>query len=69
MWNWMVTALSLGTTLVLYEGSPLHPHPGALWDLVMVFTIALDSFLSNFFFIRPCKVTKVLCNHDIELEC
>jgi acyl-coenzyme A synthetase/AMP-(fatty) acid ligase len=34
MWNWMVTALALGTTLVLYDGSPLHPHPGALWDLV-----------------------------------
>ena len=35
MWNWMVTALALGTTLVLYDGSPLHPHPGALWDLVI----------------------------------
>jgi hypothetical protein len=35
MWNWMVSALALGTTLVLYDGSPLHPHPGALWDLVI----------------------------------
>jgi acyl-coenzyme A synthetase/AMP-(fatty) acid ligase len=35
MWNWMVTALSLGTSLVLYDGSPLHPNPGALWDLVI----------------------------------
>ena len=34
MWNWMVSALALGTTLVLYDGSPLLPHPAALWDLV-----------------------------------
>ena len=34
MWNWMVSALALGTTLVLYDGSPLHPHPEVMWDLV-----------------------------------
>ena len=30
----MVSSLALGTTLVLYDGSPLHPHPAAMWDLV-----------------------------------
>ena len=30
----MVSALALGTTLVLYDGSPLHPHPEVMWDLV-----------------------------------
>lgn len=34
MWNWMVSALTLGTTLVLYDGSPLHPHPATMWDLI-----------------------------------
>jgi len=33
MWNWLVSALSCGATLVLYEGSPFHPDPGALWRL------------------------------------
>ena len=33
MWNWLVSSLSLGATLVLYDGSPFHPHPGALWKL------------------------------------
>ena len=27
MWNWLVSALAIGTTIVLYDGSPLHPHP------------------------------------------
>jgi acetoacetyl-CoA synthetase len=33
MWNWLVTALASGATLVLYEGAPLHPDPGVLWRL------------------------------------
>ncbi|MGC1457131.1 MAG: acetoacetate--CoA ligase [Steroidobacteraceae bacterium] len=33
MWNWQMSALACGTTLVLYDGSPFHPHPGALWRM------------------------------------
>lgn len=33
MWNWLVSALSAGATVMLYDGSPLHPAPGALFDL------------------------------------
>ena len=31
MWNWLVTALASGATIVLYDGSPVHPDPGGLW--------------------------------------
>jgi len=34
MWNWLVSGLALGTTLVLYDGSPLHPDPERLLDLI-----------------------------------
>ena len=33
MWNWLVSALAAETALVLYDGSPFHPGPAALWDL------------------------------------
>ncbi len=33
MWNWLVSALATGATLILYEGSPFHPDAGALWRL------------------------------------
>ncbi|MGH8583651.1 MAG: acetoacetate--CoA ligase [Gammaproteobacteria bacterium] len=33
MWNWLVSALAVGATLVLYEGSPFHPKPEILLDL------------------------------------
>ena len=33
MWNYLVGALLLGSTVILYDGDPLHPDPRALWDL------------------------------------
>ena len=33
MWNYLVGALMLGSRVILYDGDPLHPGPGALWDL------------------------------------
>jgi acetoacetyl-CoA synthetase len=33
MWNWLVSALASGATIVLYDGAPLHPDPGVLWRL------------------------------------
>ncbi len=32
MWNWLVSALLSGSTLILYDGSPFHPSANALWD-------------------------------------
>jgi acetoacetyl-CoA synthetase len=31
MWNWLVSALASGATVVLYDGSPFHPGPEALF--------------------------------------
>ena len=33
MWNWLVSSLAVGATVVLYDGSPSHPDGNALWDL------------------------------------
>lgn len=33
MWNWLACALGVGATLVLYDGNPFHPGPGALWEM------------------------------------
>ena len=34
MWNWLVSSLATGATVVLYDGSPFHPGPAAMFDLV-----------------------------------
>jgi acetoacetyl-CoA synthetase len=32
MWNWLVTGLATGATLLLYDGSPFHPSGNVLFD-------------------------------------
>ena len=34
MWNWMVSGLATGATLVLYEGSPFYPQADAMFNLI-----------------------------------
>lgn len=33
MWNWLVTGLASGATLVLYDGSPVYPSPRRLFEI------------------------------------
>jgi len=33
MWNWQVSALAAGASLVQFDGSPFHPKPKVLFDL------------------------------------
>jgi acetoacetyl-CoA synthetase len=33
MWNWLVSALAGGTTIVLFDGNPFHPDPAVLWRM------------------------------------
>ncbi len=34
MWNWLVSALAWGVTIVAVDGNVVHPSPGRLWALV-----------------------------------
>ena len=33
MWNLLVSGLTVGSVVVLYDGNPMHPGPDALWQL------------------------------------
>ena len=33
MWNWLLSSLAVGATIVLYDGNPAYPDPGAMWKL------------------------------------
>ncbi len=34
MWNWLVSSLAAGATVILYDGSPFYPRPEAMFDLI-----------------------------------
>ncbi len=33
MWNWLVSSLAVGATVILYDGSPSYPHMEALFEI------------------------------------
>jgi acetoacetyl-CoA synthetase len=33
MWNWLVSSLAVGATVVLYDGAPLHRSGAIMWDM------------------------------------
>ncbi len=34
MWNWLMSCLAVGSSIILYDGNPNHPAWGAMWNLV-----------------------------------
>jgi acetoacetyl-CoA synthetase len=34
MWNWLLSSLMTGATIVLYDGNPMYPDTGAMWRLI-----------------------------------
>jgi acetoacetyl-CoA synthetase len=33
MWNWLLSSLRVGATIVLYDGNPNYPDAGAMWKM------------------------------------
>ena len=33
MWNWLISSLAVGATIVLYDGNPFYPSPLSLWKM------------------------------------
>ena len=61
MWNWMATALASRATLVLFDGSPFHPRPETLWDVVQNERVAV--FGTSAKYLDACKKAG-LCPKD-----
>ena len=57
MWNWQVSFLSTGSTIVLYDGSPFFPDTTAMWNLIDELDITI--FGTSAKFIDACK------SHDL----
>ncbi|MFD3301422.1 acetoacetate--CoA ligase [Aquipseudomonas alcaligenes] len=48
MWNWLVSGLALGASLVLFDGSPFHPTAERLIDLIDAENISLFGTSAKF---------------------
>ena len=34
MWNWLISSLAVGATIILYDGNPNYSDAGAMWKLI-----------------------------------
>ena len=34
MWNWLISTLAIGSTIILFDGSPFYPNNDTLWGLI-----------------------------------
>lgn len=41
MWNWLISGLSCGAALLLYDGSPFYPSGEVLWDYAQDYDMTL----------------------------
>lgn len=48
MWNWLVSALASGATIVLYDGSPMYPDGRRLFDLAQTHGVTLFGTSAKF---------------------
>jgi len=53
MWNWLVSSLGVGATVVLYDGSPFYPKPNHLWG--MAERLGITVFGTSPKFVAACE--------------
>jgi acetoacetyl-CoA synthetase len=66
MWNWLVSNLAIGATIVLYDGTPFYPSPNAMWD--MVDELGITHFGTSAKFIDACRQERLSPTNTNSLE-
>ena len=66
MWNWLVSGLSSGSTIVLYDGSPSYPNLEKLWK--MIGELGITHFGTSPKFLSSCASSEILPNKFSNLK-
>lgn len=66
MWNFLVSGLLVGSTVVLYDGSPGHPDTGAQWRIAERTGATL--FGTSAAYVMACRKAEVHPGRDFDLS-
>jgi acetoacetyl-CoA synthetase len=66
MWNWLVSALAIGATVVLYDGSPFYPNGNVLWKLAE--ELGVTVFGTSAKYIASCEAAGVMPQTNTDLS-
>ena len=65
MWNWLVGALAVGATLVLYDGSPFAPSGDVLWQMAEDEGVSVFGTSAKYLQTLEAKGFKPRAAHDL----
>lgn len=65
MWNWLISALGTGATVVLFDGNPAYPDLGALWRLIADLKVTV--FGTSASYLSLLKAQGMVPKEDYEL--
>jgi acetoacetyl-CoA synthetase len=65
MWNWVVSALAVGAAVVLYDGAPLAPHPGVLWDMAASEGVSVFGTSAKYLALAEKEGVAPVATHDL----
>ncbi|MBI5016094.1 MAG: acetoacetate--CoA ligase [Deltaproteobacteria bacterium] len=66
MWNWLVSSLMTGATVVLYDGSPAFPDTSVLWKMAQDLKVTV--FGTSAKFIAICEKAGIRPGTDFDLS-
>lgn len=65
MWNWLVSGLALGATVVLYDGAPLAPDVSVLWRMAAAERVSV--FGTSAKYLAMCEKEELVPNAMADL--
>ena len=65
MWNWVVSALASRCTIVLFDGSPFHPAPSAMFDVCAQETVTVFGISAKFLGGTQKENVRPVATHDL----
>ncbi|HVA57017.1 MAG TPA: acetoacetate--CoA ligase [Gemmatimonadaceae bacterium] len=65
MWNWLVSALALGATVVLYDGAAILPRAPVLWDMAEQERITVFGTSAKFIALTEKEGRRPRDSHDL----
>ena len=66
MWNWLISSLSIGSSLVLYDGSPFYPNGNSLWK--MAEELGITVFGTSPKYLDACKENRIFPKNIADLS-
>jgi acetoacetyl-CoA synthetase len=65
MWNWLVSALAVGSTVILYDGAPLLRRRPILWDLAAEERVTTFGTSAKFLALAEKEALEPAKTHDM----